>query len=78
MTVWRVARLFAVRYEARMPNVTAIYHRTKQVNTYAIDGDRFLIEAFLQDEIHDVHAEIEILHHPLKFRIGPSHRHAAQ
>jgi hypothetical protein len=49
-----------------MPNVTAIYHRTKQVNIYPIDGDRFLIEASLQDEVHDVHAEIEILHPSLE------------
>lgn len=45
-----------------MPNVAAIYHRTKEVNIYPIEGDRFLIEAFLQDEVHDVHAEVEILH----------------
>lgn len=49
-----------------MPKKTAIYHRTKEVNIYPIEGDRFLIEAFLQDEIHDVHAEVEILHPSLE------------
>ncbi len=29
-------------------------------------GDRFLIEAILQDEIHDVHAEVEVLHPSLE------------
>jgi hypothetical protein len=45
---------------------TAIYHRTKETNIYPLGGDRFLIEAFLQDEIHDVHAEVEILHPSLE------------
>ena len=49
-----------------MPTVAAIYHRTKEVNIYPIEGDRFLIEAFLQDEVHDVHAEVEILHPSLE------------
>jgi hypothetical protein len=49
-----------------MPKKTAIYHRTKEVNIYPIAADRFLIEAFLQDEIHDVHAEVEILHPSLE------------
>ncbi len=49
-----------------MPDVAAIYHRTKEVNIYPIAGDRFLIEACLQDEVHDVHAEIEILHPSLE------------
>lgn len=49
-----------------MANVTALYHRTKEVNIYPIAGDRFLIEAFLQDEVHDVHAEVEILHPSLE------------
>ena len=55
-----------VRYEDGMSNVAAIYHRTKEVNIYPIEGDRFLVEAFLQDEIHDVHAEVEILHPSLE------------
>lgn len=46
--------------------VSAIYHRTKQVDIYPMGGDRFLIEAILQDEIHDVHAEVEILHPALE------------
>ena len=49
-----------------MPDVAAIYHRTKEVNIYPLGGDRFLIEAFLQDEVHDVHAEVEILHPSLE------------
>jgi hypothetical protein len=49
-----------------MPEVTAIYHRTKEVNIYPLEGDRFLIEAFLLDEVHDVHAEVEILHPSLE------------
>lgn len=49
-----------------MPDVTAIYHRTKEVNIYPLGADRFLIEAFLQDEVHDVHAEVEILHPSLE------------
>ncbi len=52
-----------------MSKISAIYHRTKETNIYpldGIDGDRFLIEAFLQDEVHDVHAEIEIVHPSLE------------
>lgn len=49
-----------------MPEVRAIYHRTKEVNIYPIADDRFLIEAFLQDEVHDVHAEVEISHPSLE------------
>jgi hypothetical protein len=49
-----------------MPKVRAIYHRTKETNIYPLGGDRFLIEAFLQDEVHDVHAEVEILHPSLE------------
>jgi hypothetical protein len=44
----------------------AIYHRTKQVGIYPMGGDRFLIAASLQDEVHDVHAEVEILHPSLE------------
>jgi hypothetical protein len=61
-----VDRAAMLRYEDTMPDVAAIYHRTKEVNIYPIAGDRFLIEAFLQDEVHDVHAEIEILHPSLE------------
>lgn len=49
-----------------MPELRAIYHRTKETNIYPLGGDRFLIEAVLQDEIHDVHAEVEILHPSLE------------
>ena len=54
------------RYEPAMREIAAIYHRTKEVNTYPLGGDRYLIEAFLQDEVHDVHAEVEILHPSLE------------
>jgi hypothetical protein len=47
-------------------NVSAIYHRNKEVNIYPLEGDRFLIEAFLQDEIHDIHTEVEIVHPSLE------------
>jgi hypothetical protein len=53
-------------YRDGMPEVSAIYHRTKEVNIYSLEGDRFLIEAFLLDEVHDVHAEVEILHPSLE------------
>jgi hypothetical protein len=49
-----------------MQQVRAIYHRTKETNIYPLGGDKFLIEAFLQDEVHDVHAEVEILHPSLE------------
>ncbi|MDG2332987.1 MAG: DUF2889 domain-containing protein [Myxococcota bacterium] len=47
-------------------DVTSIYHRKKQVDIYPLGSDRFLIAAFLQDEIHDVHAEVEIIHPSLE------------
>lgn len=46
--------------------VPAIYKRTKEVTIHPLGGDRFLIEALLQDEVHDVHAEVEILHPSLE------------
>jgi len=49
-----------------MREVTAVFHRTKQVSIYPIEGDRYLIEAILQDEVHDVHVEVEILHPALE------------
>lgn len=49
-----------------MREIAAVYHRTKEVNTYPLGADRFLIEAFLQDDVHDVHAEVEILHPSLE------------
>jgi hypothetical protein len=49
-----------------MPKVTAIYHRTKESNIDPLGGDRYLIEAFLQDEVHDVHAEVEIVYPSLE------------
>jgi DUF2889 family protein len=49
-----------------MRDVQAIFHRTKQVAIYPMEGDRFLIEATLQDEVHDVHVEVEIMHPTLE------------
>ncbi|MBI3768071.1 MAG: DUF2889 domain-containing protein [Deltaproteobacteria bacterium] len=49
-----------------MAEITAIYHRTKEVNIYPLGGDRFLLEAFLLDEVHDVRAEVEIVHPSLE------------
>jgi hypothetical protein len=49
-----------------MAEITAIYHRTKEVNIYPLGDDRFLIEAFLLDEVHDVRAEVEIVHPSLQ------------
>lgn len=49
-----------------MSEVRAIYHRTKETNIFPLDGDLFLIEAFLQDEVHDVHVEVEIVHPSLE------------
>src|SRR5690242_19652738 len=54
------------RYRPRMPEITAIYHRTKEVNIYPLTEDRCLIEAFLLDEVHDVHAEVEIVYPALE------------
>ncbi len=47
-------------------DVSSIYRRTKEVNIYPLADDRFLIEAFLQDEVHDVHVEVEIVHPSLE------------
>lgn len=49
-----------------MPDVAAIYHRTKQSNIYPLGNDRFLIEALLRDEVHDVVVEVEVLHPSLE------------
>ena len=49
-----------------MRKVQAVFHRTKEVNIYPLDGDRFLIEAMLRDEVHDVHVEVEILYPALE------------
>jgi len=54
------------RYIGPMREVAAVYHRTKEVNIYPLAGDRFLIEAFLKDEVHDVHVEVELLHPSLE------------
>jgi hypothetical protein len=49
-----------------MSQITAVYHRTKEVNIYPLSEERFLIEAFLLDEVHDVRAEVEIVHPSLE------------
>ena len=49
-----------------MREVQAIYHRTKETNIYPLEGNRYLIESFLQDEIHDVHVEVEVVHPSLE------------
>ena len=49
-----------------MREVAAVFHRTKTVSIYPLGEDRFLIEAVLQDEIHDVHVEVEIVHPALE------------
>jgi hypothetical protein len=49
-----------------MRELTAVFHRTKSVAIYPLEGNRFLIAAVLQDEVHDVHVEVEILHPALE------------
>lgn len=44
-----------------MPEVRAIFHRSKQSNIYPLGGDRYLIEAKLGDEVHDVVVEVEVM-----------------
>jgi len=44
-----------------MPDIRAIYHRTKQSNIYPLGADRYLIEALLKDEVHDVVVEVEVV-----------------
>ncbi len=55
-----------------MPDIRAIYHRTKQTNIYPLSEDRFLIEALLRDEVHDVVVEVEILHPSLEIAAARS------
>lgn len=49
-----------------MPEIRAIYHRQKQTNIYPLADDRYLIEALLRDEVHDVVVEVEVLHPTLE------------
>lgn len=49
-----------------MPEIRAIYHRTKQTNIYPLADDRFLIEALLRDEVHDIVVEVEVVHPSLE------------
>lgn len=49
-----------------MPDIVAIYHRQKQSNIYPLGGDRYLIEALLRDEVHDVVVEVEVAYPSLE------------
>ena len=49
-----------------MPAVRALYHRTKAVGIYPLGGARFLVAAELRDELHEVCAEVEIVHPSLE------------
>lgn len=60
-----------------MVDVRSIYNRTKETNIYPLGGDRFLIEAVLRDEVHDVHVEVEILHPSLEIVAARSCVHNA-
>lgn len=49
-----------------MPDIRAIYHRTKQTNIYPLSGDLFLIEALMRDDVHDIVVEVEVVHPSLE------------
>jgi len=49
-----------------MSSTRAIFHRTKQANIFPLGGDRYLIRAILQDEIHDVHLDVEVTYPSLE------------
>lgn len=49
-----------------MAEIRAVYHRAKQTNIYPLGENRFLIEALLRDEVHDVIVEVEVLHPSLE------------
>ena len=49
-----------------MRKETAVWHREKKSSIYPLGGDRFLIEATLRDEIHDVIVEVEVIHPSLE------------
>ncbi|MFT4569999.1 MAG: hypothetical protein ACI8TX_000023 [Hyphomicrobiaceae bacterium] len=49
-----------------MTRVRAIFHRIKTSSIYPLGGDRFLIEAILRDDVHDVHVEVEVVHPSLE------------
>src|SRR6185437_191320 len=57
---------------AEMREVTAVYLRTKEVRVFPLASDRFLIEAFLADQVHDVRAEMEILYPTLEIAAARS------
>ncbi len=45
-----------------MPELSAIYFRTKEVSVFPLGGNRYLISASLRDEVHDVHVDVELTH----------------
>jgi hypothetical protein len=49
-----------------MPQVRALYHRTKEVGIYPLGDDRYLVAAELKDEVHDVSAEVELVYPSLE------------
>jgi hypothetical protein len=51
---------------SRMSEVRALWHRQKQTSIYPLGDSRFLIEASLRDEIHDIVVEVEVLHPSLE------------
>lgn len=56
-----------------MREVVAVYHRTKEVRIFPLADDRFLIEASLADQVHDVRAEMEVNYPTLKIVAARSH-----
>jgi len=49
-----------------MPKIKAIFLREKRCCIFPLGDDRFLIEATLKDDIHDVQVEVEVLHPSLE------------
>lgn len=49
-----------------MPDIRAISLRTKQTTIFPLGDERFLIEALLRDEVHDVTVEVEVVHPSLE------------
>src|SRR5262249_50315738 len=51
---------------------TAVYLRTKEVRIFPMSSERFLIEAFLADQVHEVRAEMEVLYPSLEIAAARS------
>ncbi len=49
-----------------MSPTRAIFHRHKEASIFPLGGDRYLIRALLQDEIHDVHLDVEVIYPTLE------------